>query len=66
MPSISDRNLWRFFWSRSRNFYAGNFIIGIKNIHTVTLVTSVCVVGSLLFMQQVSTFRDLVRQKVHN
>ncbi|WP_414568722.1 hypothetical protein [Nostoc sp. CCY 9925] len=40
--------------------------LGIKNIHTVTLVASVCVVGSLLFMQQVSTFRDLVRQKVHN
>ncbi|MBX9257543.1 MFS transporter [Desmonostoc muscorum CCALA 125] len=48
------------------NLIGGALASYIGAANSITLAASVCVVGSLLFMQQVSTFRDLVRQKVHN
>ncbi|MDZ8025787.1 MAG: MFS transporter [Nostoc sp. SerVER01] len=48
------------------NLIGGALASYIGAANSVILASSVCLVGSVLFMQQVSTFRDLVRQKVHN
>ncbi|BAY77581.1 major facilitator transporter [Nostoc linckia NIES-25] len=48
------------------NLIGGALASYIGAANSVILAASVCVVGSFLFMQQVSSFRDLVRQKVHN
>ncbi|MDZ8109542.1 MAG: MFS transporter [Nostoc sp. DedQUE12a] len=48
------------------NLIGGALASYIGATNSVILAASVCVVASLLFMQQVSNFRDLVRQKVHH
>ncbi|MEJ6487676.1 hypothetical protein N0Y54_41615 [Nostoc punctiforme UO1] len=43
------------------NLIAGALASKIGSSNTVILGASICIVGSILFMQQISTFRDLVR-----
>ncbi|MBN3961192.1 MFS transporter [Nostoc sp. NMS8] len=43
------------------NLIAGALASKIGSSNTVILGASICIAGSILFMQQISTFRDLVR-----
>ncbi|MEH2122283.1 MFS transporter [Nostoc sp.] len=43
------------------NLVAGGLGTSIGTTNTVILGASICIVGSLLFMQQISVFRDMVR-----
>ncbi|MEH1807129.1 MFS transporter [Nostoc sp.] len=43
------------------NLIAGALASKIGSSNTVILGSSICIAGSILFMQQISTFRDLIR-----
>ena len=43
------------------NLIAGTLASKIGSSNTVILGASICIAGSILFMQQISTFRDLIR-----
>ncbi|MEH2113884.1 MFS transporter [Nostoc sp.] len=47
------------------NLIAGALASKIGSSNTVILGASICIAGSIFFMQQISTFRDLVRLNIH-
>ncbi|MEH1827315.1 MAG: MFS transporter [Nostoc sp.] len=48
------------------NLIAGALASKIGSSNTVILGASICIAGSILFMQQISTFRDLIRLNLRN
>ncbi|MEH1769062.1 MAG: MFS transporter [Nostoc sp.] len=47
------------------NLIAGALASKIGSSNTVILGASICIAGSIFFMQQISTFRDLIRLNLH-